>query len=1026
MSPERQRIAEDLLGQVQGDVLCDDLNAQLYATDASAYEIRPLAVVRPRVTADVVATVEYAAEQGIPIHARGAGSGLAGGALGRGIVVDFSRFMRRIVSIENNRATVQPGVVLADLNRALASKRRIFGPDPAMAQVTTMGGVLSVDASGSHWPWYGSARRHVRRLKVVLADGQTVELKSRDEEPNRVEPSGSEASQRVEQLRSSVAELVRRRRDVIDAHRSKSVVDTSGYALGWVAGKEPNGPDEIDLAQLLVGSEGTLALVTEATVATQPLPPERNSMLLIFESLDKAARAVEELLPLMPAACDLMDRRHLSLAREMDVRYELMLPTAAEAVLLVEHYAEDADELRGKMERTVAVVRDEYNLAAGVYVAEDDDDAQLLWNLARRFVPTLHRMKGARRAVTGIEDIAIPPAALPVFLRHLQDTLKRQQVTASLFGHAGHGQLHIRPLLNLANREDVRRLETLTSELYEKVWLLGGTISGEHGDGLSRTPFLTRQHGPLLNVFRELKRLFDPHGILNPGKIVPTAGARMSHDMRRVTAPAKAMAALRGSVTGMPTHTGQPNANSQSDRPSTENLEITPLQLDWQPEEMAHAARACNGCGTCRTRATDVRMCPIFHFAPREESSPRAKANLARAVLTGLLPADEFSKDHAREVADLCVHCHMCRSECPANVDVPKMMLEAKAAHVDANGLKPHDWWLSRIDAISRWASRAPRVSNWMLENRQARWLLEKTFGLAQGRKIPRLAMRPFLQQPLARRCRRPQPTTQAPATDKVLYFVDTFANYFDTILAESMVRVLRHNNVSVYIPAGLSHSAMAMITQGALAPARQVAARNVEILAEAVRQGYTIVATEPSAVLALTHEYPVILGGDEDARLVADHTREAGQYLWTLHQRGRLKLDFDPLPYRVAHHTPCHVRALGIGHPAANLLRLIPELRLALLEKGCSGMAGTYGLKKVNYRSSLRAGLPLLSELRTGGYALGATECSTCRIQMQQSAPQATLHPVKLLAMSYGLAPALVEEVEQATMPVGKLASSP
>jgi len=1020
MSPERQRIAEDLLGQVQGDVLCDDLNTQLYATDASAYEIRPLAVVRPRVTADVVATVQYAAEQGLPIHARGAGSGLAGGALGRGIVVDFSRYMRRIVSLDGNLATVQPGVVLADLNRTLASKKRIFGPDPAMAQVTTMGGVLSVDASGSHWPWYGSARRHIRRLKAVLADGQTVEFTSRNATERDGRPVDAGAATRTRELQSSVAELVRRRRDVIDAHRSKAAVDTSGYALGWVAGREAGRDEEIDLAQLLIGSEGTLALVTEATVATQPIPPERNSMLLIFESLDKAARAVEELLPLMPAACDLMDRRHLSLAREMDVRYELMLPTAAEAVLLVEHYAEDADELQNKMERTVDVVRDELNLAAGVYVAEDADDAQLLWNLARRFVPTLHRMKGARRAVTGIEDIAIPPAALPVFLRHLQDTLKRQQVTASLFGHAGHGQLHIRPLLNLANREDVRRLEMLTSELYEKVWLLGGTISGEHGDGLSRTPFLTRQHGPLVNVFRELKRLFDPQGTLNPGKIVPTAGARMSHDMRRVTAPAKAMAALRGSASNVQAYAGETPTGEQGE-PDAESVEVTPLQLDWQPEEMAHAARACNGCGACRTRSADVRMCPIFHFAPREESSPRAKANLARAVLTGLLPAGEFAKDHAREVADLCVHCHMCRIDCPANVDVPKMMLEAKAAHVEANGLKPHDWWLSRIDLISRWASRVPRMANWMLENRQARWALEKTFGLAQGRKMPRLAGRPFLQQSLARRCRRPHSSTSSVEADKVLYFVDTFANYYDTELAEAMVRVLRHNNVSVYIPPGLSHSAMAMITQGALAPARAIAARNVELLAEAVRQGYTIIATEPSAVLALTHEYPVILGNDEDVRLVAEHAREAGQYLWGLHQRGRLKLDFDPLPYRVAHHTPCHVRALGIGQPAANLLRLIPELRLALLEKGCSGMAGTYGLKKINYRSSLRAGLPLLSELRTGGYGLGASECSTCRIQMGQSAPQPTLHPIKLLAMSYGLAPGLVQQVAQATMPIAR-----
>ncbi|MEN1680757.1 MAG: FAD-linked oxidase C-terminal domain-containing protein [Planctomycetota bacterium] len=979
---ERQRIAEDLAGQIAGEVLSDELHLQLYATDASTYEIMPATVVRPRVTADVSAVLRYATQHAIPVHARGAGTGLAGGALGRGIVVDFSRYMRRIVSVDERTVTVQPGVVHADLNAVLAGRGRVFGPDPAMSEVTTMGGVLAVDASGSHFPWYGSARRHVRRLRAVLADGEVIEI----EATGAGQPTGQAAAQapgivapsRTEQLTGSVAELVRRRREVIQARSTTAPVDSSGYAIARAVSD-----DRVDLSQLLVGSEGTLALITEATLATQPIPTARGSQLLIFDSLDRAARAVEVLQPLMPAACDLMDRRHLSLARESDVRYELMIPAAAEAVLLVEHYAEDAGELQAKLERTTTALRDDEGLAAGVYTAADEDDEALLWRLARRFVPTLHRLKGARRAVPGIEDIAVPPAALPVFFRHLQDTLKRHEVTASLFGHAAHGQLHLRPLLNLAEPDDIRRLEMLTSELYDKVWLLGGTISGEHGDGLSRTPFLSRQHGPLLNVFRELKRIFDPAGILNPGKIVPEPGARMSRDMRRVAAP--------------------PPSDDPREAP-----EVVPLQLNWQPEEMAHAARQCNGCGACRTRGPGTRMCPIFHFAPREESSPRAKANLARAVLTGLLPAEQFARDAAREVADLCVHCHMCRVDCPAKVDIPKLMLEAKAGHVAANGLRPHDWWLSRIDAVSRWASRAPRLANWMLRNRTARWAMEKTLGLAQGRKMPPLAPRPFLSRGATRRHRKPC-RDDGP---KALFFVDTFANYYDTSLAEALVSVLGHNGVGVYVPPSQGPSGMPMITLGALDAARKVAARNVELLAEAVRQGHTVVTTEPAAALALTHEYPLILDEDEDARLVADNTQEACQFLWGLHQRGNLKLDFDPLPCRVAHHTPCHVRALGVGEPATNLLRLIPELRLAPLEKGCSGMAGTYGMKRANYRSSLRAGLPLLSELRTGDYGLAATECSTCRIQMEQAAPYPTLHPVKLMAASYGLSPRLAREM--------------
>lgn len=977
MPTERQRIAEDLAGLLAGEVLSDDLHRRLYATDASAYEIMPAAVVRPRVTRDVSVAVQYAAEHGLPVHARGAGTGLAGGALGRGIVIDFSRFMRRVVALDERTATVQAGVVHADLNRALARRGRVFGPDPAMSEVTTIGGVLAVDASGSHFPWYGSARRHVRRLRAVLADGEVVELTRPAQADAGAAAARDDLTQpsRAGRLASAVGALATRRRDVIEARPTTAPVDSSGYAIGRaVAG------GRVDLTELLVGSEGTLALLTEATLATQPLPPARGSLLLVFDSLDRAARAVEVLCPLMPAACDLMDRRHLSLARESDVRYELMIPAAAEAVLLVEHFGEDRDELLAKLERTVAAVRDERGLAAGAYVAADGEDAAMLWDLARKFVPTLHTLKGARRAVPGIEDIAVPPAALPVFFRHMQDTLKRHEVTASLFGHAAHGQLHLRPLLNLARREDVRRLELLTSELYEKVWLLGGTISGEHGDGLSRTPFLARQHGPLLNVFRELKRLWDPAGLLNPGKVVPLAGGRMSQDIRRVVVPAAVGGPDRAEAAG-----GNP---------------VLPLRLQWGADEMAHAARQCNGCGACRSTAPGARMCPIFHFAPREESSPRAKANMARAVLTGLLPPDQLTRDAAREVADLCVNCHMCRLDCPARVDIPKLMLEAKAQHVAARGLSTHDWWLSRIDTVSRWASRAPRLANWLLGSPRGRWVMEKSLGLAQGRRMPRLARRPFLSRGATRRFRKPD-RSQGP---KVLLFVDTFANYYDTPLADAVVEVLRHNGVGLFIPPSQGPSGMPLISLGALDAARRIARRNTELLAEGVRQGYTVVTTEPAAALALRHEYPTILGGDEDAELVAGHTQEACQFLWGLHQQGRLKLDFAPLPGRVAHHTPCHVRALGVGQPGVNLLRLIPELRLTALDKGCSGMAGTYGLKQANYRSSLRAGLPLLSALRSGDYTLAATECSTCRIQMEQAFAKPTHHPVKVLSMSYRL----------------------
>jgi Fe-S oxidoreductase len=494
-----------------------------------------------------------------------------------------------------------------------------------------------------------------------------------------------------------------------------------------------------------------------------------------------------------------------------------------------------------------------------------------------------------------------------------------------------------------------------------------------------------------VNVFRELKQIFDPQGLLNPGKKVPIVPTRMTHNLRINTlqfAPTSDGEVASGDVASATGRTA--NGRPAAFQP----------QLTWNPEEIAQTARTCNGCGACRSSSFDVRMCPIFHLSPREEASPRAKANLVRGVLSGNLPPDTLVQDASKEVADLCVHCHMCRIECPANVDVPKMMLEAKAAYVATNGLPLGDRLLTRIDTLASLAGKVPGIANWALGNPQARWLLEKLAGIAQGRRLPRLARRSFLQSAALRRLHH-RPRTSG---EKVVYFVDTYANHFDTQLAEALVVVLRHNNVAVYVPKDQLQAGMPMIAAGALEPARDTAEKNVFLLAELVRQGYTVIATEPSAVLALTHEYPILLDNDEDALSVAQHTQEACHYLWQLHQHGRLRLNFNRLPIGVGYHVPCHLRALGVGAPAENLMRLVPGVRVERIERGCSGMAGLWGVKHDNYRASLRAGLPLISAIRHGQFQIGMTECSTCKIQMEQSTTKPTHHPIKLFALAYGL----------------------
>lgn len=960
MDPDRERIQADLRGVIEGEVRCDHLFTQMYASDASIYEINPLGVVRPRSLQDVVAAVQYAVENSISIHPRGAGSGLAGESLGPGLVLDFAHSLRLPIDFDVASARVQSGISLAQLNRYLARQNRRFGPDPANGAVTTMGSVAALDASGSRWLKYGSARQNIRAMQVVLADGQVV----------RFDRENQQSDARVKNLTQRIGDLANRYEKTIAECRPKTLVNRCGYHLyGTADEKTPQ------LTDVMIGSEGTLGIITELTVDTVPIPAHRGVALLLFERVELAARAALELRRFLPWACDLLDRRLMRLAGESEMRFQVLLPEATEASLLIEVQDDSAAEVRGRLEQMIQVVQKKKKLAFDAKKALEPAEVDFYWSLAHDVVPSLYRLKGQRRALPFIEDMAVPPAMLPDFLVTLQNVLKQHRVTASLFAHAGHGQLHVRPFLDLANLDHVHRLHQLAKDLYHEVVAIGGTISGEHGVGLSRTWFMQQQYGPLYEVFRQVKQTFDPSGIMNPGKVVAADPQPVSHNLRPVQEAAV-------------------NPDAPDDQP------LVDLQLNWNAAEVALTARTCNGCGGCHTLSDTERMCPIFRAEPSEEASPRAKANLMRALMTGRLEWNAATTDAMKEVADLCVNCHQCRLDCPARVDIPKLMVECKAQYVNSNGLRFSDWMLGRVDLLCAWGSRFTGLANWTIRNRQLRWVLEKFTGITPGRTLPTFANRTYMRTADRRRLARPN---KVPG-DKVAYFVDLYANYFDVELAQAFVAILEHHGISVYVPAAQLSSAMPMISQGNVERARMFAKRNVAVLADAIRQGYHVVTTEPSAALCLKQEYPGILD-DADTELVAENTSEACDYFWKMHLAGKLELDLKPISTTVAYHEPCHSRALDTNLAGQRLLELIPGLTVQTIDKGCSGMAGIYGLRRENYRTSLRMGLGMINAVRKSDIQVGCSECSACRIQMQQGTAKATQHPLKLLAAAYGLA---------------------
>ena len=990
--PQHEHIRDDLKGVVKGELLFDDLSRVLYSTDASIFEVRPLGVVVPRDEEDVQALVRYAGEHQIALIARGAGTGVAGESLGAGLIVDLSQHFRSILEVGADTVRVQPGVVYRDLARELARVGRRFAPDPASGDCT-LGGMLATNASGARAFRHGFTRDHVAGLRIVLDNGDTASIARQSRWPAAESPHG-----RLEDIISSVVTLLEEHAGVIATARPRTPFNRCGYLLHDVLDG-----DHLDLARLLVGSEGTLALFTEATLRTLPLPGGRAVTLLAFTSLESALRAAQSALPSRPVACDLIDQRLLRLARGNEAAVADLVPAAAEAVLLVEYEADTPAEARRSAQELADRLHRGERLALLTQVAADPEGIERFWHVREAALPSLYGLRGSGQPLAFVEDVGVPAELLPVYLHRVQDLLQRHETTASYLVHAATGQVHMRPFMDWQRPEDKARLWALADEVYDVVLELGGTISAQHGTGLARTPWVNRQVGPLAPVLRELKAIFDPGHLFNPGKIVgPLPGASAWPLRRRLCVENRVET---------PVEEPPPSAAPAPAQPAA------PFELHWTPGQVVAECLACNGCGDCRTEVPSRRMCPIFRTTRAEAATPRAKANLMRHLLQPDTDPRLLSSDEVRAVADLCVNCKMCARECPAHVDVPKLMLEAKAANVAEHGLDRTDWALARTESFARFGSALAPLTNILLSNPLARWLMEKLFGLSRHRRLPAFAERSFLRRAQRRGwTRRPRS-----ARPRVAYFVDIFANYNDPLIAEAVVAVLHHNGIEVYVPPDQFGCGMAPLAFGDVETARETVQENLHILSDLAREGYPILCSEPTAAVMLRHDALDLLD-DADARLVAAQTVESTAFLWDLHQQGRLRTDFLPLPIAVGHHVPCHVKALGQRPAGPALLSLIPGLRVHTIDVSCSGMAGTYGLQAKNYATSLAAGQPMLQELRHPRVLFGSTECSTCRIQMEDGGGKRTLHPTQYLALAYGYLPELQQRLRK---PLSKLVLS-
>ena len=999
---DQKQIADDLRGEFRGRLHFDRFTLGLYATDASAFQINPLAVAVPEDAKSVAALVRYCHSHNIPVIPRGAGTGLSGESLGPAVVLDLSVHFRRLLHIDTDTVTVQPGVILHQLNAELAKIGRRFAPNPASATTCTIGGMIATNASGNNAFHHGYTRDYVAGLGVVWDSGD-VDCIGHGGELAGEEPD------RTRNIRESVVELLNKNAERIAITRTRTPFDRCGYQLHGVLT-----PDGVDLAKLLVGSEGTLAIITEATLRTSPVAGGTCLTLLGFPTLDAAVRAGLSLRQHGPVACDLLDRRLLSVTRTVG------LPTVGAALVVV---FEDVTE-REATERAwgaVEALRREHILRVLAEPTCQLESVAHIRGIREAAVSGLYSVSGPR-PVPFIEDVGVPADSLPEFLTRVQDILKRFEISGTFLIHALTGQVHTRPLLDLNDPADRAKLWPLAEAVHGLTLSLGGTVSTQHGTGIARTPWVDRQYGALMPVFRELKRIFDPKGMLNPGKIIGPDPSREAWPLRTgVRSQESGVRSQESGVRSQESVAKHPDEGSRQESVGLPDSSLPIPLLVWSSTPNEEINR-CNGCGDCRTRTTPERMCPTFRATGEEAATPRGMAKMLR-VLTD---PEAATPEEVQAVAELCINCKMCRDECDARVNIPKLMLEAKARHHLEHGLDRADWLLARAESLAAMGSNFAPLVNILLARRPVRWLMEKVFGISRHRRLPAFTLRNFFRRArgagLTRRVQVPSTKNQRSplttdlelgtsetwnSTHRVALFVDVFAAYNDPLIGMAAVAVLQHNGIEVYVPPRQVGSGAAPLAKGDLDAARDAALRNVRVFADLTREGYRIVCLEPTAALMLAQDYLDILP-DPDVGAVAAQTVELTTYLGELHARGKLRKDFRKLDATLGHHIPCHMKALRGPTNSSALLSLIPGLRVHTIDAGCSGMGGTWGLKAANYATSLAAGAGMFAELNRPRVLFGSTECSACRIQMEEGSGKRTLHPVQYLAYAYGLLPEL------------------
>jgi FAD/FMN-containing dehydrogenase/Fe-S oxidoreductase len=963
-------LERDLRAAVAGDVRFDPMSRRLYSTDASMYQVEPIGVVVPRDAGDVRAVIEVTARHGAAVLPRGGGTSLTGQTVNHAVVMDFSKHMCQVLEVNQDElwATVQPGLVQDELNHHVRSLGLLFGPDTSTSNRATLGGMIGNNSGGSHSIAYGLTVNHVLEVTAILADGSRVVF-------GEVDDATFAAKCRLPGLEGAIYRGVAAVRDEYGEEIKKLMPGhwrrVAGYNVNELVpelrarfGRPPHEATEhggtprgLNMARLVVGSEGTLLTIVEAKLRLCRRPKKTALDVIHFRSIQEALETSEAILETGPYAVELTDKMILDLARGNIEQAQRMGFVQGDpgAILIIEYAGETDAEVRAKVE-ALEGRRQRAGFGYAAHLAYDAAEQQSIWKLRKAGLGLLLGMKGDKKPIAFVEDTAVDPRHIAAFVPRFRAILDKHGADAACYGHCSVGCLHIRPVIDLKTPRGLDQVRAIADEITDLVLEFNGTISSEHGDGRARTPFLERMYGPrMMAAFRTLKRAFDPDARMNPGNIVGSTGL-------------------------------------------TEHLRYGPGYATWEPATLldfserggfAASVEMCNGVGVCR-KTLEGTMCPSYLATRDEEHTTRARANALRAVLSGELPRSEFTGKRLYEVMDLCLECKGCKAECPANVDMAKLKYEFLHHYYEANGLPLRNRLFGGIERFNRLGAAMPAVANFVSGLGATRWLLERVAGIDRRRPLPELASETFVDW-----FRRRTAPAQAPRGE-VVFFHDTFTTYNCPEIGRAAVDLLERVGYRVVL-VDKKCCGRPMISKGMLTEARAHAAWNVERLYPYARRGVAIVGLEPSCLLTLRDESVDLLRTDQ-ARAVAAQSLLLEQFLLRERARG-LDVRWDGRARKALLHGHCHQKAMVGTAPTVAVLRWA-GFEVSEVDSGCCGMAGSFGFEREHYDVSVTLGNRRLAPAvkAAGADVEVVAPGMSCRQQIEHLAGRRAKHPAEVL----------------------------